>query len=431
MAFMGEMTDVGVADLLSVLARRGLSGRLNITAEGEEVAVVLNGGKVTQITSSNQSFRLGRILLRLGVLSEADLNDAVREQAELVNARPLGQILTARGMATQADLARAAEEQATDALAYVFGKRSGTFFFTGAEDGKTRPGLVELHAEGIVLEASRRADEIEALWKIAPPPDAMLKLNRSQMPLGNTLLDSELRLTRVLAIEEVRTAELITQTVDDARSVLRALVSLIDRGIVEVVSGAGVRENPPSQELLVTPRTPAEIRALIGAGVGSGRREWVPGLAEVRKAEPAGTQTIARVTRVVREAVGAFNAGLPLMAYAHFTDAYFRRLSPITADELDTMDGLSEPIAAEQHQTFIEVIDVRVLVDGRISAIVVTSLPDEEPTRKVVIFVEEGDRCLIDVIVESDQDRSRITQTTMLSPSGLLARNKWVLRRNL
>jgi hypothetical protein len=426
MAFMGEMTDVGVADLLSVLARRGMSGRLNISADGEEVSVVLNGGKVTQITSSNQSFRLGRVLLRLGVLSEVDLNEAIREQAELVTARPLGQILTARGKATQADLARAAEEQATDALAHVFGKRAGTFFFTGAADGKTKPGLVELHAEGIVLEASRRADEIEALWKIAPPPDATLKLNRMQTPLGNALPDDEMRVTRVLGMEPTTTAALLGQMVEDARSVLRALVSLIDRGIVEVVSPAGEGEASP-----VAPRSPDQIRALIGAGVGAGRREWVPGLAEIRKAAPAGTQTIARVTRVVRDVVGAFNAGLPMMAYAHFTDAYFRRLSPISADDLDTMNELGDPIAAEQHQTFIEVSDVRVLADGRLSAIVVTSLPDEEPTRKVVIFVEEGQRCLIDVIVESEQDRSRTTHTSLLSPSGMLSRNRWGLRRYL
>lgn len=184
MAFMGETTDVGLAELLSVLARRRLSGRLNINATGDEVQVTLDTGKVTQVSSSHHSLRLGRVLVRQGVLHEADLDVAVREQANSQAGRPLGQILIKRGLATQDDLVRAAQEQATEALARVFGARHGTFFFTSDPSIDARSGLVELNAEGIVLEASRRADELATLRKIAPDDDQVLSLDRTRIPVN-------------------------------------------------------------------------------------------------------------------------------------------------------------------------------------------------------------------------------------------------------
>ena len=98
MAFMGETSDVGVAELLSVLARRGHTGRLHINSQGEEVQVILNGGKVTQVSSSHHSLRIGRVLVRMGALKEEELNEAVKQQVSQQGNRPLGQILTGAGM---------------------------------------------------------------------------------------------------------------------------------------------------------------------------------------------------------------------------------------------------------------------------------------------------------------------------------------------
>ena len=93
MAFMGETEEVGVAELLQVLAHRKHSGRLSITAEGEEIQIFLGNGKVILVSSSNHALRLGRVLVRLGMLSATQLDAAVREQDLPGSGRPLGQIL--------------------------------------------------------------------------------------------------------------------------------------------------------------------------------------------------------------------------------------------------------------------------------------------------------------------------------------------------
>ena len=432
MSFMGELSDVGLAELLSVLARGGLTGRLTINAISEEVIVYLSDGKVTQVSSSNQNLRLGRVLVRMGTITEAALKEAIREQAEQANARPLGQILASRQLVTAEQLSLAAQEQATDALSRVFGAHTGNFFFTRVERGELVSALMALNAEGIVLEASRRADEIGALWRMMPPAETKLVIDRGMVPIGNKLSANEQKVTMALGMEQLTVGALISRLADDERAVLRALVGLMERGIVNCGAIPGKEHlRAGKSDHTVMARSASEVRVLAGEGVGAGKRDWVPGLADVRHASPAGAQTIAKATRVVREVVGAFNAGLPLLAYAHFTDAYFRRLAPTAVDFLDSIDELNGPLSHEQHQTFVDLTDVRVLSDGRVSAIVITAMPDEAPQRKVLIFVEAGERCLIDAVIEPGKDRDRVTQTTMLSPTGLLERDRRVIRHHL
>src|SRR4051794_30878160 len=170
MAFMGETTDVGVPELLSVLARRGLSGRLNITANSEEVQVVLEKGQVGKVSSSHHGSRIGRVLVRMGKVTESDLDRAVRMQSIGRSSKQIGQILTDAGLVTSTDLNQAAHEQATEALARVFGADHGTFFFTDDRISLSDGTSITLNAEGIVLEASRRADELATLRRLLPTP---------------------------------------------------------------------------------------------------------------------------------------------------------------------------------------------------------------------------------------------------------------------
>lgn len=431
MAFMGETTDVGVAELLSVLARRGLTGRLNINADGKEVLALLERGKVVQVTSSHHGTRLGRVLVRMGIVGEADLDVAVREQGTTQRGRPLGEILVAKGRTTRQDLARAAEEQATEALAQVFGAEHGTFFFTSEPTRDRRPGLVALNADGIVLEASRRADELVTLRRLLPPAAAVLTLVRENIPISGRMIESEQAIIRLVASGAITVEELLGQLRENEAAHCRALVNLRERGIIAVDSRvAGATESPQPGES-VEPRTAEGIAKLVAGVQEWGTRTWAPTIAEVRSAPSSGSQTAARITRVVREVIAAFNAGLPLIAYAHFSDAYFRRLQAVTEDELEFLRHSSEPLPPEEQQTFIELRDPRALGNGRVSAIVITSLANGTEGKKVVIFSESAGVHQIEAIIESAQERERTTQTTILQPAGAMAAGFKSLRRRL
>ena len=96
MAFMGETVDIGVAELLSVLARRRHAGRLSISVEGNEVQLFLLDGKVILVSSTHHGLRLGRVLVRLRVLDEERLEQA---RSGLVAALDAGGVERVEGVA--------------------------------------------------------------------------------------------------------------------------------------------------------------------------------------------------------------------------------------------------------------------------------------------------------------------------------------------
>jgi hypothetical protein len=435
MAFMGETTDIGVPELLSVLARRGLTGRLHISANSEEVQVFLDKGQVGQVSSSHHGTRIGRVLVRLAIVSEQDLDRAVRLQSAGRSAKPIGQILTEAGLITSADLARAAQEQATEALARVFGSDHGTFFFSDDKTREAKAGMVTLNAEGIVLEATRRADELATLRRMLPSPKAELRLDHGQLPTSGRLPENEQRIIRIVASKPTSIGDIVQQFSDDEILALRTILGLRERGILALRDQPQTSQPVSAQVVAepagVQPRSVSEITALMAAPVPNQDVPWAPSITEVRASAPAGSHTAALLTRTARDVVAAFNAGLPLLAFAHFSDEYFNRMTDMSTNEEAALRGPGTPLTETEQQTFVGLKDARTLADGRVSAIVVTRLPGSAESKKVVIFKVEGDRCLIDAIIESAQERERHTQTTLLSAPGILTQDNRVLRRHL
>src|SRR5690606_17661127 len=115
----------------------------------------------------------------------------------------------------------------------------------------------------------------------------------------------------------------------------------------------------------------------------------------------------------------------------YFSDDYFRRIPSVLDEEYDLIRLSEQPLSEDEHQTFIDLRDARTLSDGRISAIVITSIPGMGESKKVVIFADQGDRCRIDAIIEAAHERERHTQTTLLSQTGLLTKDIRMLRKYL
>jgi len=105
MAFMGELSDLGVADLLYLLALGRQSGKLSISANGDEVGIFIHKGQMALVTSSNPTLRLGRMLTRLGILSPERLREALLVQEQEESAKPLGAILIDRRFIIDTELA--------------------------------------------------------------------------------------------------------------------------------------------------------------------------------------------------------------------------------------------------------------------------------------------------------------------------------------
>jgi hypothetical protein len=417
---MGETNDINLADLLSVLARRLHSGRLAISLEGEEIQLFLDQGRIVAVSSSKHEMRIGRTLVRLGILDSVRLEAAVREQEESGTMRPLGEILFQSGWVTRADLARAAEEQCIEALTRVIVAKQGTFMFSRDAAPRAANALVALNTDGIVLEASRRADEMLTLLSLLPPAGAQLGLAQPAPALLDGLTGWEARVVEALANGPGTLAELAQRIPGDDLALWRAIVGLRERGVV-TATGTDVpiaEEATPVEDERLPDRAAEEIVALGREGRSGRTLTGLPSLSDIRAGTLASAQTVAAVTLVVREVIAAFNAGSPLRAFVHFTDDHFRRQGPLTPEEIEVLRAPVRPLPPQEQETVVAVSDVRLLLDGRVSAILTSHYPSLGETRKVLVFVRSDDHWQIDAAIEVPQASPNSPQPV---PTGVTA----------
>lgn len=240
MATIGELTDIGVPDLIDVLSRRGRTGRLTVKAAGLEIQLYFQGGQLLSVTSSDLTLRLGRMLIRQGLLTAPRLLDALHVQTESGGGRPLGAILLDRGWVTDADLTRCIEEQSIEVVARVIDDQPGFFVF---DPGVAPPSPVDAIplAPDILLRAAReRIDALQMLRKQLPEPATPLFLAESAGAALGTLDDlpaPEAMVVNALRGGAKTLSELSCQMALDELTLGVTILGLCERGIVATSTG--------------------------------------------------------------------------------------------------------------------------------------------------------------------------------------------------
>ncbi|MDQ3167100.1 MAG: DUF4388 domain-containing protein [Chloroflexota bacterium] len=246
---MGGLGDFDVAGILQLLTFRRATGQLIITAENDQVSLTLDKGKLIQVSSIRLPLRLGRILLRRGLITTEQVQQALYDQEHGPERRSLGAILVDRGWLSLHDLTRCIEEQCISALARVIAADTGTFAYSPRAGVATSPDQVPLNAERILLEATRRVDELSELRVLLPKMNAPIALYQGSDGLPVSDPDAQ-RILAALRIGIGSLGELIDILPIDELVLLRAVIRLREMGLIAVGDDArpdlgGV---PPSED---------------------------------------------------------------------------------------------------------------------------------------------------------------------------------------
>lgn len=146
------------------------------------------------------------------------------------------------------------------------------------------------------------------------------------------------------------------------------------------------------QELLILAATP------MATAVATAPPDAFDDLAS-DSAIPAGTATVAEITRTVHEIYACFEAGDELRAYALFTDDALRPFlagEPLLSEQLYQGYGMREPLGVEE---------ARFLPDGRVIA-QITFRVSEGVFTETWIFVHQNGRYRVDAVLFPDPDDS-------------------------
>jgi Domain of unknown function (DUF4388) len=243
-SFMGELGDIGVADLLYLLALRRQTGKLSISANGDEASLYLDKGLLSFVTSPTLSLRLGRMLLRLGYLDVEQLRQALREQETTGRGRGLGTILIERAWITEDELSHCVEEQCVEILARVIAADRGIFVYQRGATLPKRTENVPLNPERIVLEATRRTDELLTLKSLLPDPSAPLMLSPLVDGAADALGDAEVFVAAALHAGAVSLAEISSSLAMEEIVLWRTVIGMRERGLLLVGETEGAASSP-------------------------------------------------------------------------------------------------------------------------------------------------------------------------------------------
>jgi hypothetical protein len=182
MALEGPLKEFHIQDVFQLLDLGRKSGVLRVRSELRQTSGTVSfekGGVVAASLANSQP--LGARLVRLGKISEQDL-DRARAEQESGDPRRLGDILVANGVIARRELDRQLKGQIEDTIFQLLGWSEGYFRF---EDGAACEAMVEsplrIPTEALLMEAARRHDEwsrIEAtvphlrVVPRLPPPDS-------------------------------------------------------------------------------------------------------------------------------------------------------------------------------------------------------------------------------------------------------------------
>lgn len=170
--FQGDLELIGFCDVLQFLAGGRKTGAL-IIERGDGVArrIFFDKGEIIAASSSRVDDYLGRILVRRGATTEAEVEAAIKARPPGVR---IGDALVARGVLTADEVQHFLFEQFRKIIFDTFHWTKGAFrFVTGAkpEGGRISPSL---SADNLILEGLRRLDESKIIDRRLPGEDELL-----------------------------------------------------------------------------------------------------------------------------------------------------------------------------------------------------------------------------------------------------------------
>ncbi|HEY7726221.1 MAG TPA: DUF4388 domain-containing protein [Anaeromyxobacteraceae bacterium] len=159
MALQGTLKDFGIAEILQLIGQQAKSGVLHLKSRDQAIHILISDGTVVSAEHAGRKARerLGTMLVRSGLLSEADLRRALEAQTRTL--RRLGDILVEMDLVTTDDLRQMTGLQTTETVYKLFHWKSGTYQFEPGAAEFDPTTVTPLRAETLLMEGFRQVDE--------------------------------------------------------------------------------------------------------------------------------------------------------------------------------------------------------------------------------------------------------------------------------
>lgn len=231
----GTLDDFSLADIFRLMSIARRTGKLEVVRSAGLGKVFVREGEVYYAESSLVREPLGQKLIRSGALTEGALMKALDENA--ASGKRVGEVLVDSGAISYEQLQRALQQQIEDAVFDLLRWDLGEFTWEPGVIAEVEVNIA-VSVENLIIEASRRLDELEVIGRKIPSIESVLKMAQTP-PEGAAEINITPEEWRMLVlVDGLRTVHDIALEVGvDDLTALRSLYGLVSAGLAEVKEG--------------------------------------------------------------------------------------------------------------------------------------------------------------------------------------------------
>ena len=238
----GTLDDFTLPDIFQLLSRSGKTGRLDVQRSAGQGSVYFRDGDVYFAESTLSKELIGQKLVRSKVLTDGQLMKALDEQAE--SGGRLGEVLLAGGLVSEDQLETAVRSQIEDAVFDLLRWEAGEFDWAPGETVEAEVPL-SVSVENLIMEGSRRLNELAIITRKIPSENAIVEMAPTP-PEGAAEINITPDEWRILVLVNGQRSVLdIAETVSsDIFATMRTLYGLAAAGLVHVPGHVDEDESP-------------------------------------------------------------------------------------------------------------------------------------------------------------------------------------------
>ena len=230
MNFQGDFEGLALASIFQLLCNDEKTGILTVTGNDDTSRVFFNNGTIVYATASLKEARLGFLLRTNGVISEQQLKKCLDLAKE--SKTHLGKILVDKGYISLETLKKYNIRQVETILYNLFFCKKGKFDYKDEKLNLKGMIVTQLNPMKLILEASRRIDELSVLKKCIPSDKMVYKMSGT-VPNKNEIKLNANEWCVLSLVDGTRTVrQIINQSGYDDFAVYKILFSVISSGMI-------------------------------------------------------------------------------------------------------------------------------------------------------------------------------------------------------
>jgi hypothetical protein len=160
----GDAAGFPLSDLIAFLSQSRWTGLVRVRTPGGERSITFRDGEVRGASSDDPSDRLGEVLIRLGYVARAKLEEVLREQPP----SKVGRALVERGYLQAHDLFKCVTHQVSEIFHAIVLCREGSFFLIDQPMEDKTNHNIQLSTQSLLMDSIRKIDEMAHFRKRIP-----------------------------------------------------------------------------------------------------------------------------------------------------------------------------------------------------------------------------------------------------------------------